>query len=83
MLKHGAKVHVEEIGPFVFKAEKVKLNISWNKDNDTVTYREWTRHIFDQDATKNALITSNKKKGKQHNVNWNDTNVGPIADLNN
>ena len=75
VLKHGAKVHVEEIGPFVFKAEKVKLNISWNKNNDTVTYREWTHHIFDQDATKNALITSNKKKGKQYNVNWNDTNV--------
>eukprot|EP00944_MAST-04C_sp_MAST-4C-sp1_P006508 g6508.t1 len=63
-LNKGEKIRIEEFGPFVFKVEKVKLNISWVAENDTVTYKEWTHHKFDPEKTRYALGND-----------WNDTNI--------
>ena len=63
-LNKREKIRIEEFGPFVYKVEKVKLNISWVTENDTVTYKEWTHHKFDPEKTRYAL-------GKD----WNDTNI--------
>ena len=43
--KSGAKPKLVEVGPFVFDEYHKKVDLSWNDDNGTVTYKQ-VRHIF-------------------------------------
>ena len=48
----GAKLAVEEHGPFVYTKQMVKLDPTWDADADTVTYRLWTRTTFNASRTR-------------------------------
>ena len=36
----GAKPHLVEVGPYVFTEQHYKTNITWNNNNNTVTYKQ-------------------------------------------
>jgi len=48
----GAKPSVEEIGPFVFKSYQYRYNVTWDKMNDTMEYRQHNFYVFDAEQTK-------------------------------
>lgn len=43
----GAKPVVEEIGPYVYRQIKEKLNVQFLEGGDLVEYLTWTKYIFD------------------------------------
>ena len=49
---NGAKPSVEELGPFVFKSYQYRYNVSWDKQNDTMEYRQHNFYVFDAEQTR-------------------------------
>ena len=47
----GAKPVVRELGPFIYTRAKHRLNVSWDIEADTFTYREWEPFVFDREKT--------------------------------
>lgn len=45
-LNGEAKLNVEEIGPFIYKQNNIKSNLSWNSDQTELTYYENTTFKF-------------------------------------
>lgn len=52
----NSKPHFEEIGPFVFKETKEKVNITWN-DNNTITFNQLRYWYFDEEKSISNLST--------------------------
>lgn len=46
---------VKQLGPYRFTEKPDKVNISWNPDNSTVTYRKLSMFFFDEEGSKGRL----------------------------
>lgn len=46
---------VEEMGPYRFIERPEKINITWNSNNSTVTYRKLSNFFFDESGSKGSL----------------------------
>ncbi|GIY53884.1 hypothetical protein CDAR_87022 [Caerostris darwini] len=46
---------LEELGPYTFRESREKVNITWNEDNSTVSYRQIRRWFFQPDRTNGSL----------------------------
>ncbi|KAF2901036.1 hypothetical protein ILUMI_05148, partial [Ignelater luminosus] len=49
-----SKPKFEQVGPYIFKVETEKVNITWNK-NHTVTFRMFQQYYFDEENSKGKL----------------------------
>lgn len=47
----GAKPVVKEKGPYVYKLYKWKEDIIWNYTTDEISYYEYEKYVFDQEAS--------------------------------
>ena len=61
----GAKPVVEEVGPFMYTRAKHRLNVSWDIEGDTFTFREWEPFSFDREET---VAASNGRYDDDTNV---------------
>ncbi|XP_060519996.1 sensory neuron membrane protein 2-like [Cylas formicarius] len=53
----GAKPVVKEKGPYTYKLNRWKSNITWDQKSDEISYFEYERYQFDEDATKPLFET--------------------------
>lgn len=51
---HSVKPRFVEMGPYVFKEDKQKTNVTWNK-NDTLTFRQKRVWTFDREKSVGPL----------------------------
>ena len=55
----GAKPKLEEIGPYVFDEFHTKVDLVWNDDNGTVTYKQvWQELLFWDSALDRSATTT-------------------------
>lgn len=52
------KPHFELIGPYVFHEERVKENITWDDDNDLVSYKTRSFYHFEESLSKGSFEDS-------------------------
>lgn len=45
----------EQLGPYRFTEKPDKVDITWNPDNSTITYRKLSMFFFDEDGSKGSL----------------------------
>lgn len=55
-VKTGAKPVVEEVGPFSYREDRVRMNLTWSADNKQLTYYEVITYTFDP-ATSGEGVT--------------------------
>lgn len=53
-VKNGGKPYVTQKGPYSYKEHRLKENITWNKENGTVSYNERQWFVFDPDTSCNG-----------------------------
>ena len=62
IVEHGAKPIIKEVGPFVYRRTKHRINVTWDNDADTMSFSEWEPHHFVREASvsddRTAIITT-------------------------
>ncbi|XP_077284882.1 protein peste-like [Arctopsyche grandis] len=51
----NVKPHFVEMGPYRFRETKEKVNVTWNNENSTVSYRQMRKWYFDEEGSKGTL----------------------------
>lgn len=54
-LAQRARPHVQEIGPYVFREQREKINISWSDKDGTVGYKQKRTYYFEPGRTRGSL----------------------------
>lgn len=55
---HGHTPHVDQVGPFVFRQEREKVNVSWSADEQFVTYDQVRRWYYEPQLSNGSLNDS-------------------------
>lgn len=62
-LTNGAKLQLQEIGPYAYRRRQIRLNVTFNDDHSQITYKQYTYHTYDpsescESCSETDLITA-------------------------
>ncbi len=52
---HSTKPIFKEVGPYRFQENQEKINITWNPENSTVSYKMMSTFFFDEEGSAGKL----------------------------
>lgn len=56
ILENGSRPQLQEVGPYVFREEREKVNVTFSDDGNKVAYNQVRRWFFDPEMSGNCSL---------------------------